>query len=327
MNKPERDKVEIVYKTIQLSDCEAFYDFMNDKSLAINAGSVPHPITMEWTKERLQIRLDGEKDRTLTDRGLYIDGLLVGSSGYFFRDHGLEIGYAIHRDHRGKGLATKAARLAIQTAREHRHTGPICANYFKDNPISGRILEKLGFVVTGDQIGKSMGREGELPSWCTRLEGDIALVEFQDSDLEPLFNFQDDEEAQKLAGGGRTYDTLEDFTAFMQDARDKGAEFQTILQEGEPVGYIAAFDRFEKREISYWIGREFWGKGIGTKAVAIWLERFDVPSAGLYARVMDDHPASARVLEKNGFTVDSKDSFFSELRGEDVNETLYVIQR
>lgn len=316
----------LVYQPIPLDDIDAYYDMMNDESLAVNAGSVPHPITMEWTKDRLLQRFEGEKKGTMTDRGLYIDGELVGSSGFFFRDHGLEIGYAIHRNHRGKGLATIAAKLAVQTAREKRHKGPISANYFKDNPISGRVLAKLGFKIIGEDMGQSAARDGRTPSWCTQLTDDVALVDVADSDLVTLQKFQNDPEARHQAGSGNIYKTVDDFAAFLKTARSKGAEFQVILLEGEVVGYIAAFDRFEKREISYWIGRGYWGQGIATKAVATWLDRFEVPEGGLYARVMTDHPASAKVLEKNGFKAVEQGTFFSDVRGEEIEETLYCLK-
>lgn len=315
----------IVYKPIPLDDIDAYYDLLNDESLAVNAGSVPHPITMEWTRDRLLQRIEGEKKGTMTDRGLYLDGELVGSSGFFFRDHGLEIGYAIHRKHRGKGLATIAAQLAIQSAREKRHKGPISANYFKDNPASGRVLEKVGFKITGDQMGQSAARDEQTPSWLTELTGDVALVDLTDEDYETLQPFQHDTEAMYQAGSGRVYETVEGFTEFFKDLQVKGAVFQVILLEGEVVGNMASFDRLGKREISYWIGREHWGKGIATKALATWLGRFDVPEDGLYARVLTDHLASARVLEKNGFTAIGNDRFFSEPRGEEVEETLYCL--
>ena len=56
-------------------------------------------------------------------------------------------------------------------------------------------------------------------------------------------------------------------------------------------------------EIGYWIGQEFWGKGIGSfivkELVRIGFEEFKLYR--LYAEVFDNNIASARVLEKNGF--------------------------
>ena len=56
-------------------------------------------------------------------------------------------------------------------------------------------------------------------------------------------------------------------------------------------------------EIGYWIGQEYWGKGIGTKIVAELLRIAfdDFKLYRVYAEVFDNNTASACVLEKNGF--------------------------
>lgn len=46
---------------------------------------------------------------------------------------------------------------------------------------------------------------------------------------------------------------------------------------------------------------------------------------GLYARVAKDHPASARVLTKNGFAAVEDDKYFSEIRDAEVEEVLYKL--
>lgn len=56
-------------------------------------------------------------------------------------------------------------------------------------------------------------------------------------------------------------------------------------------------------EIGYWLGQEYWGKGIATLAVAE-LTRIAFDELNLlrvYAEVFGPNLASARVLEKNGF--------------------------
>jgi RimJ/RimL family protein N-acetyltransferase len=56
-------------------------------------------------------------------------------------------------------------------------------------------------------------------------------------------------------------------------------------------------------EIGYWVGRDYWGKGYASDAVALLIETIRSPEIGrLVADVFPDNRASARVLEKNGFT-------------------------
>jgi len=312
------------FKPIPAEDLDAYFDLLNDESLARNAGTVPYPITKEWAQERLSSRRAQSAEGTFNDRGLYEDGTLVAVGGYFFKEFGLEIGYSVHRDHRGRGLATKLAKLAVKLARDNRCSGPIAANYFQDNPASGRVLEKVGFKNTGVNMATSSARNGEIPGYTTSLAGDVMLSVLHENDYALLFEFQNDKDAQFMAGGGAVHADEAEYRAFLKKKQAAGADIRTILLEGVPVGYVASFERFGNREISYWIGRRCWGQGLASKAVALWLEEFERPEGGLYARVVDDHPASARVLEKNGFKGVGTDKYFSEIRNCDVVETLYM---
>ena len=60
--------------------------------------------------------------------------------------------------------------------------------------------------------------------------------------------------------------------------------------------------------LGYWLGEEFWGRGIMTEAVAAFtdfcFENF--PLRRIYAEVFANNPASARVLEKTGFIFEGR---------------------
>ena len=75
------------------------------------------------------------------------------------------------------------------------------------------------------------------------------------------------------------------------------------------IGLIAKEDVYRKSmEIGYWLGEEFWGKGIITEAIgaitAYGFSKFDI--VRIYADVFEWNAASARVLEKNGFTFEAR---------------------
>lgn len=81
-----------------------------------------------------------------------------------------------------------------------------------------------------------------------------------------------------------------------------------IVVGGEAVGSVGLelFTDIHRRtaEIGYWLGREVWGRGIATVAV-IAATQYGFEKLGLarvQAGVFDSNPASARVLEKAGFT-------------------------
>lgn len=162
----------IELKPVPDEDLEAFTHMMADPSLSINTGSVPTGVDMEWSRVRLETRRLEELAGKRVDRGIYAGDTLVGTAGWFYNeDDKMEIGYAIHKDHRGKGFATDAAGLVLDLLRADGFKEPVYAQYFKDNEASGRVLEKLGFSRVGSVESISAARGGSSPAWVMRLDG------------------------------------------------------------------------------------------------------------------------------------------------------------
>ena len=74
---------------------------------------------------------------------------------------------------------------------------------------------------------------------------------------------------------------------------------RTIVWDGQVAGNIESWNLQGRRLVGYWIGREFWGKGIASRALAAFLELDAVRP--LHAWVATHNVASKRVLEKCGF--------------------------
>lgn len=161
----------LILKEIADSDLDAFVDLMCDVTLARNSGSIPYPVDHDWARERIEYLRAQEAEGKRADRGLFEGDVLVGTVTWFINGDGnREIGYGIHRDHRGRGLATKAGQMAVDWVRATGYAGPIYAQHFQDNPASGRVLEKLGFVREGPAVGVSPARATSAPAWKTRLD-------------------------------------------------------------------------------------------------------------------------------------------------------------
>ena len=73
-------------------------------------------------------------------------------------------------------------------------------------------------------------------------------------------------------------------------------------------------------EITYWIDRAAWGRGIATQALALLLEL--VPVRPLHARVASDNVGSMRVLRKSGFTIIGTEISFAPARQREIEETI-----
>ncbi len=156
---------------------------------------------------------------------------------------------------------------------------------------------------------------------------DIILRDVMMSDLPIFFDNQLDQEANHMAAF--TAKNPADRDAFMAHwARILGGEIiasktiaiQTILFNGHVAGHVLSYEdeEFEKPEVSYWLGKPYWGKGIATKALAAFLLRIQVRP--LYARAAKDNHASLRVLEKNEFTRIGEGKGFANARGEEIEE-------
>src|SRR5690606_21625035 len=92
---------------------------------------------------------------------------------------------------------------------------------------------------------------------------------------------------------------------------------RTILADDEIVGNIAKFVMFDENEVSYWIGREHWGRGIATQALRLFLQEYTERPLG--ARAVKGNIGSVRVLQKCGFRLVGEERSFSDIRGADVD--------
>ena len=101
---------------------------------------------------------------------------------------------------------------------------------------------------------------------------------------------------------------------------DLGILIKTILYDGQVAGSVLTHGWFGDPEVSYWLGREFWGKGIATQALRAFLDIQQ--TRPLYSRVAIDNLASIRVLEKCGFVKIGEDKEFSNARGVEVEEAV-----
>jgi len=77
------------------------------------------------------------------------------------------------------------------------------------------------------------------------------------------------------------------------------------------------------REVTYWIDRAYWGRGIATAALRALLAA--APERPLYARAAADNAGSLRVLEKCGFRVSGHDRGYANARGAEIDEVVLTL--
>ena len=146
------------------------------------------------------------------------------------------------------------------------------------------------------------------------------LREVRDEDLAVLFEQWADPVAARMAAftapGHMDRDAFE--RRWSRLRADETIINRAIVVDGEVAGSIGSWGDPGEREVTYWIGRSYWGRGIATAALNAFLA-VD-PSRPLHARVASDNVASRRVLEKCGFRVIATERGFAEARSAEIEE-------
>src|ERR1041385_6722312 len=96
------------------------------------------------------------------------------------------------------------------------------------------------------------------------------------------------------------------------------------------IGYTMQYDVDRRSaEIGYWLGEEVWGRGITTAAViAVTDHAFaNHDLCRLYAHVFAWNPASARVLEKAGYTFEGRLRKSVTKEGQTIDQLIYAMIR
>ena len=152
---------------------------------------------------------------------------------------------------------------------------------------------------------------------------ELILRDVLDEDLPIFFEHQLDKEANYMAAF--TAKDPADHEAFMAHWRrilaDETTLNRTILVNGQVAGSVSSYQDEGHPEVTYWIGREYWGQGIATRALKEFLANHN-RARPIYARVARDNPGSRRVLEKCGFRIIGESKGFANARGEEIEELL-----
>ena len=168
----------LVLRPICANDIPAFVPLLNDFDVVKNLAPVPHPYTDRDGREFIA---GTEKRR---DEGLVLnyavrllDETFIGFCTANVEDEGRragdgkrELGYWYGKPFWGLGYATEAAEAVVVHAFDLLGTQALTAGWFVDNPASGRVLAKLGFVQKGTAERSCLARG------CTVMSNRVELT-------------------------------------------------------------------------------------------------------------------------------------------------------
>lgn len=153
----------------------------------------------------------------------------------------------------------------------------------------------------------------------------VELRPLQDDDLDAVFEMMRDPDA--IAMAAFTAEDPNDRAAFdAWIARNRAADdvqMFVVTENGGFAGTAAAFTVDGDREVSFWIARHAWGRGVATEALRLLISR--EPVRPLFARAAAHNAGSIAVLERNGFTEVSRNMDYAPGIGRDVEEIVFTL--
>lgn len=158
------------------SDAATLFKYASDPDVGPRAGWPPH----KSVEESLEIIRTVFKDITNTWAiELKATGEAIGAMGYGpscecnlpAREGEPLIGYWVGKPYWNQGICTEALRLMLEHIRQTTDIKSLISGHFVDNPASGRVMEKCGFVPTGETcIDENQYQGKDRPIRVLRLE-------------------------------------------------------------------------------------------------------------------------------------------------------------
>jgi RimJ/RimL family protein N-acetyltransferase len=150
----------------------------------------------------------------------------------------------------------------------------------------------------------------------------IALRPVVDDDANALFEMMRDPESVRMAAftGADPSDRAVFDARLARQRADLSITQRVITYDGRFAGSIASFVIEGDTELTYWIDRSLWGRGIASQALTMFLAIVRVRP--LHGRAASDNEGSLRVLRKAGFQIQGTDVGYAEARHAEIEETI-----
>jgi len=161
---PEIETRRLLLRAPETVDAARIAKICNDLGVARMTARMPHPYALSdaeaWIGKaqgqdpafERNFVIDHEDDGVIGMISLFPSP--AGAAGHgpaLGPGLGTELGYCIGGDWQGRGFATEAVQGALSWARREWRRRAVVAGHFTDNPASGRVLEKAGFLYTGER--------------------------------------------------------------------------------------------------------------------------------------------------------------------------------
>jgi RimJ/RimL family protein N-acetyltransferase len=176
---PDLTSERLRLRPLRPEDAPEIARLLNDWEVARYTASIPHPYSLKDAEEFIATQINPPVDPPTDETPPIIcavelnpQAILVGCVGLLPEAEqavGLEIGYWIGREFWSRGFATEAVGRFVRYAFEELGAEEIHAAAVKINDASNRVLETIGFQITGSGEIHSVAQNCALPVFHRRL--------------------------------------------------------------------------------------------------------------------------------------------------------------
>jgi RimJ/RimL family protein N-acetyltransferase len=155
--------------------------------------------------------------------------------------------------------------------------------------------------------------------------GHIELRDIDEDDRDAIFDMMRDPDAVAMAAftAEDPYDRAAFDRWLERNVADPSASTHVVTENGGFAGIAATFSVDSDRELTYWIARHAWGRGVGTGALALLIAH--EPERPLFARVAAHNSASVAMVRRAGFTEVSRNVGYAPGVRREVEEIVFAL--
>jgi [ribosomal protein S5]-alanine N-acetyltransferase len=163
------ETVRLKLRWSEAADAPLWQAYLNDFDVSKMMARVPFPYTAADAEEGLALHRANRASGAGLNCTIFADMLIGGISLNDIANGEGTLGYWIAKPYWGRGFASEAARAMVRHGFTALGLNAINAGYQSENPVSGRVLEKVGFVETGRGPHFCRARDIDVEQINTRL--------------------------------------------------------------------------------------------------------------------------------------------------------------
>ena len=192
--------------------------------------------------------------------------------------------------------------------------------------ISGRLREPYGRVVGAPPAHSRWSTQGPRRGGTghdrgPRRDACGASQDCRRSELHVFFEHQADPQAVEMAAFPAR--DKHQFAEHWARSGRRTLVARTIVADDMVAGNIGSWQESGQQLLGYWVGREWWGRGIATQALTLFVD--EVSIRPLYAHVAVHNVGSIRVLDKCGFRRDHVQEAKAPVPDDGIKEFIFVL--